>query len=381
MAEIVYIYPISIASKMISSFTLLAKYHLKYLRQVSKVYELDRDKVSWLYWATKKNVLIHPICDTFIGGDERRTVINKIRLEQVFKYKNRIGGFDIADSSEISKVAVKVLNRFDLVMVPSSYAEYVFRNSGVTTPIGVVPHGINPALYEPDTHPDELLPSIKPLWDVKQKTDSLFVLFFAIQNLYRKSAEIVANVMHELQFRTGRHSSKQGKRTVLLVKAGFNPSPDLRIFEKLKRIVVTGFMSDAELKQLYDISNVVVVPSKGGGFELNALEAIARGVPTLVTGEPAWRDYPTTPFHDYLQFTVPLTVSEMVRVYDNHPVHTGKGWAVSEREFYRTLVNVLDNPDDYKKQFAEHRKKVLEIYHWDRIGERLISLLREYDFI
>lgn len=56
------------------------------------------------------------------------------------------------------------------------------------------------------------------------------------------------------------------------------------------RVLVTGFISDAELGALYRGASAFVLPSLFEGFGMPAVEALGLGVPTLVSGIPVLRE-------------------------------------------------------------------------------------------
>lgn len=55
-------------------------------------------------------------------------------------------------------------------------------------------------------------------------------------------------------------------------------------------VVLTGFISDAQLGALYRGASLFVLPSLFEGFGMPAVEALALGVPTLVSGLPVLRE-------------------------------------------------------------------------------------------
>lgn len=55
-------------------------------------------------------------------------------------------------------------------------------------------------------------------------------------------------------------------------------------------VVLTGFISDAQLGALYRNASLFVLPSLFEGFGMPAVEALALGVPTLVSGLPVLRE-------------------------------------------------------------------------------------------
>lgn len=62
---------------------------------------------------------------------------------EVFRHDFRIGGF-VCETDVIPQSWVAQCNRFDLIVVPSHFCRDVFSECGVTAPIMVVPHGLDP---------------------------------------------------------------------------------------------------------------------------------------------------------------------------------------------------------------------------------------------
>lgn len=71
---------------------------------------------------------------------------------------------------------------------------------------------------------------------------------------------------------------------VRLVLAGSSPSPEVRALAIEDRVVVTGFVPDDELGNLYRQARVAVVPLRfGAGVKLKVVEALLQGVPLVTT--------------------------------------------------------------------------------------------------
>lgn len=67
------------------------------------------------------------------------------------------------------------------------------------------------------------------------------------------------------------------------ILAGSNPSPKVKSLAR-DRVVVTGWVSDPDLSELYATSRVAVVPlSYGAGVKGKTLEALANGLPIVAT--------------------------------------------------------------------------------------------------
>ncbi len=362
MRELYYIYPMW----QWGSFHNISKEHINHLRKYIKVQEIDESVLDNMVWAGGKNILLHPIGYILLGDRKEKFEHKLKRLTKLNSISERIGGFDTADSSQISDIFVSVLNQMDLVFVPSYWAKDVYEKSGVTTWVEVLPHGLpREFLSEPG---EDFIPAnraIADLVELKKKHRAKLVLFFLMHSGYRKGADLVAKVMRVIQ--------KNNKNVFLVVKTHNVLDPFFGHFRGLQMINVRGWFNELELRQLYDICDIVVCPSRGGGFELNALEGIARGKPTLFTDAMC--------FEDYRDFGVPIDVEREVRVLPGNPLHVGMGYEVSIEDFISKLERVLKRYSYYKRKALKASKYVRKHYSWDKICETLYNKLVEAKFI
>ncbi len=354
-----YIYPMN---KKIS-FSLISKQHIKYLSRKVKVHEIDEVVIDGLVWTKKRRVLLHPILYVTIGDRPELFSERVRRLKALQKVAERLGGFETCDSDAISKIATYVLNQFDLVIVPSNFAKNVLKKCEVVTSVEVLPHGIpeefmrigNPIKSE----------NILPVLELKEKHNAILVLFFLMHSGFRKGADLVYRVMKQVQ--------EKYKNVYLVVKRGDIIDPYLIPLRSLKTIEITGFLTVEELRQLYDTCDILLCPSRGGGFEMNALEGISRGLPTLVPNAGC--------FLDYIQYAIPLPIAKKVKVFNDNPIHVGYGWEVSIEDFYSKVCDVIEHLSEYKEKFAKRKYEVRQKYSWKHICDKLYEILRKYGFV
>jgi len=345
------------------SFSLISRKHIQYLSRKTKVYDVDESMLDNLMWPSGKKILLHPILYVTIGDREDLFEKRIRRLKKLLDIADRLGGFETCDSDSISKIAVEVLNNFDLVVVPSTFARNVLLQCGVKSEVVTVPHGVPEAFMTPKR--DITSKNLLPLADLKKKKNLIYVLFFLMHSGYRKGADIVYNVMKRIQERY--------KNVILVVKRGSIIDPYLAYLRKLRTVEVAGFLAEDELRQLYDLCDVVLCPSRGGGFELNALEGIARGVPTIVPEAGC--------FLDYCSYAITVSATKRVKVFEKNPIHVGYGWEVDQYEFYNVLMDVINNLEEYKAEFREHMRRIWWNYNWSHICDMLFHYLKKFGFI
>jgi len=345
------------------SFHYISQMHIQHLRDHIRIQELDEDVLDVVKLARGRNVLLHPILYS-VMGDTLEQYSKKIqRLRKLLRIKNKLGGFETTDSDKISRWAVDILNQLDLVIVPSTFARNTLQNSGVTTPIEVLPHGVPEEFLSPDktiTHPQLL-----ELLNFKVKHRTIFVLHHLPHSGYRKGSDLVYEVMKKIQ--------EKQPNVYLVVKRLSVLDPVLGRLLNLRSFEIGEELNWKDYANLYDLCDVCLAPSRGGGFECVGIEAIARGTPILVPENGCFRDY--------IQYTVPIKVNSHPEVLPGNPIHIGRGFQVDLSDFYEKLIQVIKNLEVYKQKFKKYAEEVRWKYSWSTICDRLVEILKDYGFM
>jgi glycosyltransferase involved in cell wall biosynthesis len=354
MHEITYIYP---RWKNVS-FTRVAEEQIRGLSDRFAFSRIPENVLDNLLWTQARDILLHPILYITMGDNVGMFNARQRRLNAVLKVKRYIGGFETADSDRISEPSVEVLNKFDAVFLPSKFAVDSFVNSGVQTPCEVVPHGLSETMMQQEkTVKDK---AFLDLLEMKLKTKAIFVLFFCLHSGYRKGIDIICNAMYFLQ-----HSHKN---LCLIVKSQDIPSE----VGFLNHKVIRSWLSEDSLRQLYDLCDILVVPSRGGGFEMNALEGMARGIPTIVPDAGC--------FKDLEGFYIPSPVTGHPQVFPNNPIHIGNGWETDADALTGVIEKTIDDLDSLKEKFDARRVQVAKEHSWRSVCDNLYQLLLKYGF-
>lgn len=124
-------------------------------------------------------------------------------------------------------------------------------------------------------------------------------------------------------------------------------------------VTLTGFVPDEELCDHYNLCDVFAMPSKGEGFGIVYLEALACGKPTLGGNQDGAIDA--------------LCQGELGALVDPDNID----------EIARTLVQILQgtypNPLMYQPQAL--RQKVIEVYGFRAFQDKLLGLLQTTDLV
>jgi glycosyltransferase involved in cell wall biosynthesis len=131
---------------------------------------------------------------------------------------------------------------------------------------------------------------------------------------------------------------------------------------------VWGWLDEREKMLLYDLSDITLLFSRGGAFEINGLESLARGVPIIAHRRGAWAEY-APPW-----CLVPE--ASRVKVFADNAIHVGYGYTIDVEKAVDLAHAMLDDLDEYKARAKEYALKVLaKGYTWEAVGESLWSLL------
>ncbi len=347
------------------SFAIVASNHIKNLRyiyQQSDDEHIAIDAIDWsqlgsISWNEKRNVLLHPFLYPFasIGSFAQ----NSRNFAKLLGMKNKIGGFDVADSNKISNFAVGIVNKIDLMIVPSGFARDAYVSSGVTTPVEILPHGI-PDEFLRDDYPNITNGDIIKLKKLKEN-DNILILYFLIHSEHRKGADLVRNVMKRIQ--------KKFKNVYLVVKG-----PNRNYFSGINTINIWSWMNNNDLRALYDVCDICLSPSRGGGFELNALEAVSRGVPTLATNGCC--------FLDLINYFIPIRLSNIAtQPLPGNAIHVGYGCEPDINDLETKLIDTINRLEYWKGYFKNNTKEIREKYSWKNTTKILDDHLRNHEFI
>jgi glycosyltransferase involved in cell wall biosynthesis len=362
--SVLYSYPIW----QTVSFSLVARKHIEHLRALAPVYEWDSTTVPDVYVLTPFALVVHPTIGSFwswarqVGEAEGDFEGALSSLEERFRKYERVVGVDVADSDRVSELGIRLAEPVDALVVPSEWSRQAFLRSGYRKPVHVVPHGVDRRwVEEPPRLPTEGdNPALYLLRKVKEVGGKRLLLFWLWHSSARKGFPEVAEFYKRLRRERG--------DVALVVKTGGPLQPDDPELVKLGVVNVWGWLDDREKMMLYDVSDVTLLFSRGGAFEINGLESLARGVPIIAHRRGPWAEYSPG------WCLVPE--GEGVPVLPGNPIHVGFGYKVDVERAVDLAHAMLDDLDEYKAKAREHALRVVaREYTWDRAAGRLWSVV------
>ncbi len=179
------------------------------------------------------------------------------------------------------------------------------------------------------------------------------IILFVGRLVYEKGAQVLINALPKILQKVNAKS--------VIVGSGYMNEDLLSLAKEsglAHKVFLTGFVDDETLRNLRACADVCVVPSLFEPFGIVALEAMAAGIPVVVSDTGGLSEIVE---HDVTG----------VKVYPNNP--DSLAWGIA-----RVLI------DENYANLIKHNayKKVQEEYDWNKIGQRTKAVyeavLKEY---
>ncbi|NJN16095.1 MAG: glycosyltransferase family 4 protein [Oscillochloris sp.] len=256
-------------------------------------------------------------------------------------------GFTMLETDRLPASWVEQANLMDEIWTPTSWGAEVFRASGVRPPIQVIPLGVDPAIFQPG-------PPRKRFQD-----RTIFVSVFEWSR--RKGWDVLLHAY--------RAAFRPDDDVLLLLKIdsrepGINPLQEIAAVLPASAPPVGVFYNQAlsgeRLSELYRSADCFVLPTRGEGWCMPALEAMACGLPVIVTN---WSG-PTAFVNESVGYPLPIRGLEPTGL--DHPYYRGAQWADPDGD---ALVELLRRVRRERTEAAAKGRAAAELaraWSWDR---------------
>ncbi len=252
------------------------------------------------------------------------------------------------------------------VWVPSRYVRRVYTDSGIDAQkVIVIPNGVNTSIFRPEGNRMEL------------DTGKRFKFLFVGGTFYRKGIDILLD--------TYLRTFTSNDNIVLVIKdfgskSFYKGQSNSKLIKEIQRtpnapeiLYIEKELTEQDMPALYRACDCLVHPYRGEGFGLPVLEAMACGLPVVVTDGGSTDDF----VDDSTGFRVPSK-----RVYGEKMV--GELETVSETWHLEIDRNVLSrimkeiyfNPFLLPEMGMEASRKASAYFNWKDISNKVMERLK-----
>lgn len=229
-------------------------------------------------------------------------------------------GYTMLEVNGLPEEWVKQANQMNEIWVPSSFNKQTFAEAGIKKPIKVIPLGVDPAYFSPK---------------IKGKKDNKCFTFLSIFEWgERKAPDILLRAFAD------EFSIKEPVRLLCKIN-NFDGSVNVRkniVNLNLRKnggrvfIAENQILKHYELGVLYRSVDSFVLPTRGEGWGMPILEAMACGLPVIATNWSAQTDFMNK------DNSFPLEVESLVPAIAKCPYYKGFDWAEPSYEHLRYLM-------------------------------------------
>jgi hypothetical protein len=271
-------------------------------------------------------------------------------------------GFTMLEVSGFPAEWVRQANVMDEVWVPTEFNRKGFLECGLQQPVHVIPLGVDTDYFHPG------VTTVPNPWGE-------YVFLSVFEWGERKDPWLLLRAFSET-FRID--------EPVRLVCKIINRDPAIDVRQEIRRLGLResggriSYLFNLEfphyqLGMLYRSADCFVAASRGEGWDMPLLEAMACGRPAIATDWGAHRDF----FHQGVGY--PLQVGRLIPAVAKCPYYAGFQWAAPEDAHLRHLLReVYENQDEARRRGAAAATEVAERWTWrntaNRIRERLAAI-------
>lgn len=330
---------------------------------------LDKNKVHTAYKYVYGPGTVFPVeepasSDSYILEMIRNRKFNQATIQLVYaqgdvfyrntgKYKI---GFTMLEVDGLPPEWVRQANQMDEIWVPSNFNKQTFLESGVKKPIHIIPLGIDPEYFSPEI--------------IGHKIPNTFTFLSIFEWGERKAPELLLKAFND-EFRSS--------EPVCLICKTNNFDPSVSIEKAISEIglksnggrIIVGknrILKRYELGVLYRSADCFVLPTRGEGWGMPILEAMASGLPVISTNWSSQTDFINN------ANSIPLDVERLIPAIAKCPYYDGFRWAQPSYEALRKAMRwVYENQEEARTMGVNAAAEVRQKWSWDAMANKIIN--------
>ena len=254
--------------------------------------------------------------------------------------------FTMWETRTLPETFIEGLHNFDTVLVPCEYNRELF--SEYHDNVHVVPLGIDPTV-----------------WKYKPRQESNQFNFLIAGSGRRKGTDLAYKAFQKVF--GDYNESWSGPEPTLRFK-----SPRGEDYSGPRISQTTGRISPEAELTVYDEAHCYLQPSRGEGFGLQPLQALACGIPTILTDAHGQADYAS------LGYGISATSAKADYFISGA---AGNWWEPDFDELCEAMSDVYHRYPEYLRSAERSARTIAHTYTWDNMTDRIIGVLGEQMYL
>lgn len=267
-------------------------------------------------------------------------------------------GFTMLETDRIPSEWARQANTMDEVWVPSRFNAESFKASGVEKPIHVIPLGVDPDHFNPQI--------------VQHPLAGVYTFLSIFEWGERKAPEILLRAFNE-EFRAD--------EPVILLAKTLNVDPGIEVEREIANLgldpnggrihfSLNQVVPTYQLGVLYRSADCFVLTTRGEGWGMPVIEAMACGLPVIATNWSAHCDFMTE------SNAYPLPIEGLVPAQAKCPYYAGFRWAQPSRSHLRRLMRyVFDHQAEGRAKGECASRYVRANWTWAHAANKIVARL------
>jgi GT2 family glycosyltransferase/glycosyltransferase involved in cell wall biosynthesis len=268
-------------------------------------------------------------------------------------------GFTMLEVDGFPPEWVRQANTMDEVWVPSEFNREGFLRCGLKRPVHIIPLGVDTDYFHPGVkawpHPAGDFTFLSLFEWGERKEPWLLLKAFNDEFSAREPVRLLCKIM--------------------------NRDPAVKLKEEIRRLRLRepggriSYLFNLEfehyqLGSLYRSADCFVTASRGEGWDMPLMEAMACGLPAIATDWGAHREF----VHPGIAY--PLAVRGTVPAVAKCPYYEGFSWADPDPDHLRRLLReVYENRDEARRRGLAAAQEMAERWTWRNAARRIVERL------
>lgn len=275
-------------------------------------------------------------------------------------------GMTMFECHRLPRSWARMCNMMNEVWVPSRFNQESFARSGVPLhKLKVMPYGVDCDVFR--KRPTSLsIPNLRSFvflcicsFDDRKGVERLVAAFATEFSEQEDVCLLIKSRASSIEEIHRQHA--QIKATAERISG--TPRPSIQLLSSVEA------WSEEQLADLYNLADGYVLPTRGEGWSLTVMEAMACELPVITTNWSAHLDF----LHEGNSFLIPIR-----GLVASSPSTPRICWADPDPIALRQLMrHVVSHPEDARMKAAWARQTVAEQYTWRQCAERIALRLRE----